>query len=356
MPMRKSQLQIFQGLTQRQVQKFVMAELMHCRERGYTSVVIPCVGRFSIAAMAIAAGFAPNQVLTSDISLFSSVLGYLLSGQDLGTLEIDFHEDLGWLRQYVGTPRLGAAVFYSIKWCQFQKAKNFYLQSFAKELARDPEGYMNLFQAVIDDALAKMAGLHYEMADVVRVVETYMLEPDHVIYLHPPSSQGTFSRMFDTGKFLTWNKPGLKDYVPKTSGVYLATMASKAKALVLSYEAGGAVAGNPDATIVNVEYKANRVDRIVSNRAEESVTQALARKETAVEGAGIQLLPWEFEFNAATRIWFVSTTREKALYYQTPPRHPLRQCIIKLTGSSRGKSPLGRRHFLPYARPKYYIV
>jgi hypothetical protein len=41
---------------------------------------------------------------------------------------------------------------------------------------------------------------------------------------------------------------------------------------------------------------------------------------------------------------------------QTPPRHPLRQCIIKLTGSSRGKSPLGRRHFLPYARPKYYIM
>src|SRR5678816_1104090 len=25
---------------------------------------------------------------------------------------------------------------------------------------------------------------------------------------------------------------------------------------------------------------------------------------------------------------------------QTPPRHPLRQCIIKLTGYSRGKSPL----------------
>ena len=32
---------------------------------------------------------------------------------------------------------------------------------------------------------------------------------------------------------------------------------------------------------------------------------------------------------------------------QTPPRHPLRQCIIKLTDCSRGKSPLGRRHFLP---------
>jgi catechol 2,3-dioxygenase-like lactoylglutathione lyase family enzyme len=41
---------------------------------------------------------------------------------------------------------------------------------------------------------------------------------------------------------------------------------------------------------------------------------------------------------------------------QTPPRHPLRQCIIKLTGCSRGKSPLGRRPFLPYARPGYYSM
>ena len=41
---------------------------------------------------------------------------------------------------------------------------------------------------------------------------------------------------------------------------------------------------------------------------------------------------------------------------QTPPRHPLRQCIIKLTGYSRGKSPLGRRPLLPYARPGYYSM
>jgi hypothetical protein len=41
---------------------------------------------------------------------------------------------------------------------------------------------------------------------------------------------------------------------------------------------------------------------------------------------------------------------------QTPPRHPLRQCIIKRTGSSRGQSALGRPHFLPYARPMYYIM
>ena len=41
---------------------------------------------------------------------------------------------------------------------------------------------------------------------------------------------------------------------------------------------------------------------------------------------------------------------------QTPPRHPLRQCIIKLTGYSRAISSLGSPPVLPYARSMYYIV
>src|SRR2546427_650719 len=41
---------------------------------------------------------------------------------------------------------------------------------------------------------------------------------------------------------------------------------------------------------------------------------------------------------------------------QTPPRHPLRQCIIKLTGYSREISSLGSSPVLPYPRPMYYIV
>jgi site-specific recombinase XerD len=43
------------------------------------------------------------------------------------------------------------------------------------------------------------------------------------------------------------------------------------------------------------------------------------------------------------------------LLIQTPPRHPLRQCIIKLTGYSRETSSLGSAPVLPYARPLYYL-
>ena len=41
---------------------------------------------------------------------------------------------------------------------------------------------------------------------------------------------------------------------------------------------------------------------------------------------------------------------------QTPTRHPCHQWELKLTGSSRGKSPLGTRHFLPYTRSMYYML
>jgi DNA-binding ferritin-like protein len=42
--------------------------------------------------------------------------------------------------------------------------------------------------------------------------------------------------------------------------------------------------------------------------------------------------------------------------WQTPPRHPCHQWERKLTGSSRGKSRLGTRHFPPYTLPMYYML
>src|SRR2546428_2570075 len=52
----------------------------------------------------------------------------------------------------------------------------------------------------------------------------------------------------------------------------------------------------------------------------------------------------------------VNLVDDQAMALQTPPRHPLRQCIIKLTGYSREISSLGSSPVLPYPRPMYYIV
>src|SRR5467141_2131999 len=43
-------------------------------------------------------------------------------------------------------------------------------------------------------------------------------------------------------------------------------------------------------------------------------------------------------------------------HQQTPPQHPLRQCIIKPTGLPKKKPTLGSTPVLPYDRPMYYIM
>ena len=62
--------------------------------------------------------------------------------------------------------------------------------------------------------------------------------------------------------------------------------------------------------------------------------------------------------NWAARIWWALTLQRRLTCpcAQTPPRHPCHQWELKLTGSSRGKSPLGTRHFLPYTRSMYYML
>jgi hypothetical protein len=59
----------------------------------YDRVVIPCAGRFTIAEAAVDAGWRPEEIECSDISLFSSVLGYAAAQTDLNALPIEFHSE-----------------------------------------------------------------------------------------------------------------------------------------------------------------------------------------------------------------------------------------------------------------------
>lgn len=76
---------VFLGNTPQDQRKFVTGLLEYLGPR-YPSVVIPCVGQFTLAKCAIEAGYPPEQISASDISLFSSALGYLYSGRPLEEL------------------------------------------------------------------------------------------------------------------------------------------------------------------------------------------------------------------------------------------------------------------------------
>ena len=67
---------LFIGQVHSDQQKFLKEILVNAKAQGFTRVVEPCAGSFAMSNLAVQAGFKPEQIEASDVTLYSSVLGY----------------------------------------------------------------------------------------------------------------------------------------------------------------------------------------------------------------------------------------------------------------------------------------
>jgi len=79
-------------------QRFLKVLLENARKNGYTKLVEPCAGAFAMSHLAVQSGFKPEQIEASDVSMFTSIMGYAITGKSLEELEIQAkgfsHEEL----------------------------------------------------------------------------------------------------------------------------------------------------------------------------------------------------------------------------------------------------------------------
>ena len=80
--MRESRLQVFKGMATKATRDYMGGVFAALKGEGYR-LVVPCVGRFTLPQVARAAGWDSEWIETSDISLFSSVVGYHAAGRDI---------------------------------------------------------------------------------------------------------------------------------------------------------------------------------------------------------------------------------------------------------------------------------
>ena len=69
-------------------QKYIKIILENARKAGYTRVIEPCAGAFAMSHLAVQSGFKPEQIEASDVTMFSSIMGYALMDKPLDDLEI----------------------------------------------------------------------------------------------------------------------------------------------------------------------------------------------------------------------------------------------------------------------------
>lgn len=72
----------------RQERTFIGTLVEALRGRGYSRIVEPCAGSLAMAQYYLAAGFKPDRIETSDVTLFSAALGYAVTGKDLRELDV----------------------------------------------------------------------------------------------------------------------------------------------------------------------------------------------------------------------------------------------------------------------------
>jgi hypothetical protein len=187
---------IFLGATQPDHRRFIAAALAHLRETGFEHVLIPCCGQFTLVKAAIRAGFPKENIVASDISLFSSLLGYFYAGRPLAELPLTIRP--GRLKDEYDScatdrERLALLMVYT-KLAQFRTDRLFE-KRYADALAADAAPQAAAMSQALDTFREFYTGITYRIEDLREAIK-YGDEPKRVMVFNPPGYAKGYTKMF----------------------------------------------------------------------------------------------------------------------------------------------------------------
>jgi len=197
---------IFLGNTPSEQRKFLLGVLRYLHGKGFNKVVIPACGQFTIAKCAKIAGFQNEQLVTSDISLFSSLLGYLYAGKDID--EINF-KVVGKYAEGYGAidkskqPEKVAYLLLLMKMAQLRTHIK-YEKVIYDEIVENFGEHLK----VVTDKMSKLRefykGLNYNIADLRKEIERPELDDKTIVVINPPAFKGGYEKMFKFEEFIDY--------------------------------------------------------------------------------------------------------------------------------------------------------
>lgn len=179
---------IFLGITPGPAREYLLRLFERARDR-YTRVIVPCVGRFAGPLMAIRAGYRPDQVEASDISLFSSLIGYLASDQDVRQLYVRSTVPVPGLTAILETSDgldYAAAAMVCLKIATF-KSNNAYQAMVHDDLRRDWERHYAKARKNLQTLVAELKGITYRMADLFDEIDQAREDASTIVFCNPPA-------------------------------------------------------------------------------------------------------------------------------------------------------------------------
>jgi hypothetical protein len=172
----------------------------------YDLYIEPCVGGYNQARSALEAGFQPNQMETSDVTLYSSVLGYLLSKQSIAELDVRID---GEPVPMEGEPLEQAArilVAHLIARVEARPQVD-YWQELLHDLQTRTDAHEAAVRKKLEPLVGMFRGVKYERLDLMEHMLRHRDNPKAIVHAVPPTYTEGYEKFFDTKGRLTWNEP-----------------------------------------------------------------------------------------------------------------------------------------------------
>lgn len=260
---------LFLGGTPREARQYLLTVMTEAKAAGFKRIVIPCVGRFTGPLIAKAAGFAPEQIHASDVSLFSCLIGALIVGKDPRTL--------GAVVKYDELPDVMVTIANTTDPFEYAACLMFVLKSgaaprrhakdmmIADDLERRAAVHIQECCAGLHELVDALKGINYHPADLFDIIEEEKASPTTLLYIDPPGYTRGYEKMFDAGEKLTWTPPTYWPFIPKSDFPRLHTICDKAEALTITLRAADEL-GDDAKNVVWAMPKGKRVKYLMSNR------------------------------------------------------------------------------------------
>ena len=233
----------FLGTLVAQEQKFLKPLIENARKHGYTRFVEPCAGAFAMSHIAAQCGYKPSEIEASDVSMFTSIMGYAITGRSREELEIRAD---GFTNEELLDPAV--ALYAQLYLRTVKNAGKEYFYGIMRDLEYRKEEHLAEIRAQLDRAKQSLHGMSYRPLDMWKHLETCYDDTHCLVVANPPTYAAGFEKWYDTGGRMTWKEPEYGIFDPKTGLNDLFDKMKDAKCLLMCYEenAPGLTAGHPD--------------------------------------------------------------------------------------------------------------
>jgi hypothetical protein len=193
---------------------------------------MPCAGRFGSAQAYINHGGVAEKLVTSDICLFSSMLGYLFDeSKNVEELQIKNGSPI----QPIGSSEIDivSAAMLAIKYGQIATSSK-YGMNLRKEILLNQEKYLESIKKKISVFTQQMSGCKYDIEDMWDVINAAKNDEKACIFVNVPTYKGGYEKMF-ANSGISWNEPNISQFNPDLYEEIIKTLSdAKCKAFIYS--------------------------------------------------------------------------------------------------------------------------